>query len=178
MRIVFELEPDDLRRFREATARAVQRVACAEECDIIDGAKHALDRLPLGTAPGFVRRQLCEVQRLILMVEDEAWGLPREDREQVLQALAYFSDPEDMIPDHIEVIGLIDDAIMLALMLRRLRHTLEAYDDFCAFRKALGPPPGDHEGRLAHAGALARQRQALHARMHERSRAECEEAAS
>lgn len=171
MRIVFELEPDDLARFHAASARAVERVACAEECDILEGAKHALDQLPIGEAPGFVRRQLCEVQRLILMVEDEAWALPREDRDQVLQALAYFSDPDDMIPDHIEVIGLLDDAIMLALMLRRLRHTLAAYSDFCAYRGELGPVPMDRDGRLAHAAALARRRDALHARMHRRSEA-------
>lgn len=172
MRIVFELEPADLARFQEATARAVQRVAHADECDIVEGAKHALDKLPIAEAPGYVRRQLTEVQRMILMLEDDAWALPHGDREQVLQALAYFCDPDDMIPDHIEVIGLLDDAIMLALMLRRLRHTLEAYADFCVFRAELGGVPADREGRMAHARALARRREALHARIQRRAQAD------
>lgn len=167
MRIVFELEPADVDRFNEAVARAAARVACADDCEVVDAARHALDSLPIGEAPGYVRRQLVEVQRLIQMLEDEAWMLPPEERAQVLQALAYFGDPDDMIPDHIEVIGLLDDAIMLALILGRLAPMLDGYGEFCAFREALGPMPGDRDGRLAFAQRLAGERQRLHARIRE-----------
>lgn len=165
MRIVFELEPEDVARFRQAMERAARAAACAEDCDIIDAARQALDELPIASAPGFVRRQLCQVQRLIAMLEDEAWALPAEDRREVLQALAYFSDPEDLIPDHIEVIGLLDDAIMLALLMRRLDPMLPAYGEFCEFRRGLlGAHPGT-EQRMQRARALADRRDALLARM-------------
>lgn len=160
MRIVFELEAEDVERFREALARAHAAVRCAEECDIVLAAKQALDELPLASAPPFVRRRLHEVQRLIAMLEDEAWAMPRELREQVLPALAYFCDPDDLIPDHLHGIGLFDDAIMLELLLKEERPLLDAYAAFCCFRAGL-PRATDGESRIANARQLAERRQAL-----------------
>jgi len=34
------------------------------------------------------------------------------------------------------VLGLIDDAIMIELVVRELNHQLEAYDEFCSFRSS------------------------------------------
>jgi hypothetical protein len=166
MRISIELETDDVTRFHDALQRAEKLARGMDECDILDAAKHALDSLPIGSAPGFVRRRLTEVQRLIVMLEDEAWALSGVERQDVLRALVYFSDPEDLIPDDIEVIGLIDDAIMLELLLRRLKHVLEAYGDFCAWRAETAAT----QDRLAQAGALAHRRTQLQERMRRRGR--------
>ena len=177
MKITFELEPGDIERFHEALARAERRVACAEECDIVDAARHALDTLPIACAPGYIRRQIQEVAGLLDMLEDEAWALPQVERAELLQLLAYFSDPEDMIPDDVAVIGLLDDAIMLELLLRRLRAVRKAYADFCAFRAALDPGARDADARRAHARDLAQLRAELHQRMRRtRNRAATNEA--
>ena len=168
MRITFELDPDDVVRFREALARAHRMAECADECDIIDAAKQALDRLAIGDAPGYVRKRIVRIQQLILMLEDEAWALPPDERRVVAETLVYFSDPEDMIPDEVSVIGLLDDAIMLELLLRRIRHVLQAYDDFRCFRAGLETEAGS-AGRIAAAGKLAAKRTMLHARMRRRT---------
>lgn len=167
MKISFELEPADIERFHEALARAERRVACADECDIIEAARHGLQTLPIECAPGYIRRRLLQVVELVEMLEDEAWALPQPERSEVLKLLAYFSDPEDMIPDDVEVIGLLDDAIMLELLLRQIRHVLAAYDDFRAAREALGEP-ADAAARVAQARELARRRGQLQARMRRR----------
>lgn len=167
MRITFELEPADIARFHEALARAERRVACADECDIVAAARHALDTLPIASAPGYIRRRLLEVVGLVEMLEDEAWALPQAERAEVLRLLAYFSDPEDMIPDEVEVIGLLDDAIMLELLVRRIRHVVQAYDEFRAARAAQ-PEACDATQRIALARDLARRRDRLHARMRRR----------
>ena len=168
MRITFELEPADVVRFREALERAHRMAECADECDIIEGAKQALDGLAIGDAPGYVRKRIVRIQQLILMLEDESWALPAEHRRVVAETLVYFSDPEDMIPDEMSVIGLLDDAIMLEMLLRRIRHVLQAYDDFCAFRRQLGTASGS-ASRIDAAGRLARKRQMLHERMQRRA---------
>jgi uncharacterized membrane protein YkvA (DUF1232 family) len=163
MRITIELEPADVERFHEALARS-RRIACAvDENDIIEAAKQALDSLPLATAPNYVRKRIGGVQTLISMIEDEAWALERSQREEVLTALVYFSDPEDMIPDDIEVIGLLDDAIMLELALRKLQPVLRAYAAFCRYRTALGPAPAAPALHHSHAQRLARKRDRLRA---------------
>jgi len=168
MRITFELEPDDVERFHAARARARQLTQCADEVDVIDAAKYALDHMCAGAAPAYVRKRLVEVQRLILMLEDEAWALSEPERSDVIETLAYFSDPDDLIPDDVEVIGLLDDAIMLELLLRRLRRVLNAYADFCAYRTTLAAMPGDAEQRRLHARCLAERRSELHVRMRRR----------
>lgn len=164
MRVVVTLQPDDIQRFRAALARAAQRVACADALDIIGGAKHALDTLPIASAPGYVRERIGAVQRLIVMLEDEAWALPVPERDQVLQVLAYFSDPDDLIPDEIEGVGLIDDAIMLELLLRDIRHVMSAHERFCRWRRRL-PVPGDATTRAQQAKRIAERRQTLVERM-------------
>jgi uncharacterized membrane protein YkvA (DUF1232 family) len=165
MRITFELEPADIERFHAALARARRTTRCADELDVIDAAKYALDNLSVGTAPAYVRKRLFEVQKLIAMLEDEAWALPDPERADVIETLIYFSDPDDLIPDEIEVIGLLDDAIMLELLLRRLRHVRKAYADFCAQRSALGSVAPDAQARQRIARELAARRVALQARM-------------
>ena len=139
MKITLELEPGDIERFHDALARAERRVACAEECDIVDGARHALGSLPIASAPGYIRRQLQEVAGLLDMLEDESWALPQVERAQVLRLLAYFGDPDDMVPDEVAVIGLLDDAIMLELLMKRIRHVVAAYADYV---EARGRRPG------------------------------------
>ena len=71
---------------------------------------------------------------MIRMLTDLDWRLPHAEASRVLNALAYFSEPEDLIPDHIPGVGFLDDAIMIELVARELRHEIEAYQDFCDFR--------------------------------------------
>ena len=172
MKITFELDQHDVRRFLQALDRASRVVRDAEETDIVAAAKHTLDTLPMGGAPAYVHKRMSQVQRLIIMLEDDTWVLPQREREEVLRTLVYFSDPEDLIPDHVAVIGLMDDAIMLTLLLRRLTGVIRAYDSFCRYRQQLGPAPAASDARIEHAGRLARKRNELHARMCKRREAE------
>ncbi len=134
MRICLELDDQDIEHFLAALRRARHASACADDVDIIDAAKYALDHLPIAQAPAYMRRQLAEVQQLIIMLEDEAFALPQPERGEVLEALRYVGDPDDLIPDEVAVIGLLDDAIVLELLLGRLRHVRRAYADFCTQR--------------------------------------------
>jgi uncharacterized membrane protein YkvA (DUF1232 family) len=166
MRITIELEPGDVRRFLKTLERSRRIAREADEPDILAAAKQALNTLLIGNAPEYVRKRMVGVQRLIMMLEDDAWALPHPERVDVLEALVYFSDPEDLIPDEVEVIGLLDDAIVVELLLRRQRHVLQAYQDFCEYRSAMvetGP-----ETRHLNAARLARRREMLMARMRRR----------
>ena len=161
MRITFELESADIERFHGAFERARHLVSGADEVDIIDAAKQALDAICIDRLPGYVRKRLVHVQRLVVLLEDEDWNLPGPERSEALAALVYFSDPDDLIPDHLEVIGLIDDAIMLEFIARRMRHVLAVYRQFCTFRSALGASAHNDSDRIARARMLAQERLSL-----------------
>jgi uncharacterized membrane protein YkvA (DUF1232 family) len=171
MRISLELEPADIERFHAALARARRASACADEYEVIEAAKYALDHLNTADVPSFVRKRVVEVQKLIVMLEDETWALSGAERDDIVETLVYFSDPDDLIPDEVEVIGLLDDAILLELLLQRMRHVRKAYAQFCAFRSALASDQRDVEARRAHARDLAALRTQVQARMRRARRA-------
>ena len=60
---------------------------------------------------------------VVLAVPDPegAQRLAGAHRRRVLEALAYFADPSDLVPDQIPGLGLLDDAIMVELVAQELR---------------------------------------------------------
>ena len=87
--------------------------------------------------PDFVTARLEKLELLLAMMNDADWELDEQERSPVLSALAYLCDPEDIIPDNIPGIGLLDDAVMIELAFRELRHEIDAYEDFCRYRKQM-----------------------------------------
>ena len=47
---------------------------------------------------------------------------------------AYFANTQDLIPDDVPGLGYLDDAIMVDLVTRELKHEIKAYESFCDFR--------------------------------------------
>jgi uncharacterized membrane protein YkvA (DUF1232 family) len=168
MRIIIQFEPGDLESFERAQRAARATVRSADESELVDTAKHTLDGLALGGAPAYIRDRIAKVQRLIQMLEDEEWALTARYREEVVAALVYFSDPDDLIPDHIPVIGLLDDAIMLEMLIRKEKDLLTAYDRFCTYRAKLGPVPAELTDRKMWCQKLRAKRKKLMDRVKER----------
>ena len=86
------------------------------------------------------------------------------------QALAYFSEPEDLIPDDIPGLGFIDDAIMIEMVTLELEHEIHAYRDFCVFRAAEASRLGDKAPEMGRSEWMESRRQELHSRMRRRRR--------
>src|SRR5690606_27572551 len=85
---------------------------------------------------GFIRERIEGLGKLVAMVKDDAWQLPEEDCQRIVRALAYFVNPDDLIPDQTPGLGFLDDAIAAELVLQSLKPELEAYAEFVAFREA------------------------------------------
>jgi uncharacterized membrane protein YkvA (DUF1232 family) len=114
--------------------------------------------------PEFVCERLVKLKELVEMLRDDEWRLDRRDRARILDALAYFADPDDLIPDRVPGLGYLDDAIMVELIAQELKHEIQAYEDFCEFRK--GRPKADA------ADKLEARRQGLQQRMRRRRQRE------
>jgi uncharacterized membrane protein YkvA (DUF1232 family) len=137
LKITFTLSDKDLRHFQRhiKNARSVAREM--GEKSIIRAAEGLLEEVASIQLPDFIAERLETLEVLVDMVQDERWELTGADRGRVLSALAYFSDSRDMIPDHIPGIGYLDDAILVELIARELRHDVEGYKDFCAAEGSL-----------------------------------------
>ena len=135
MRVSIDLDDDDLKHFRLIMRQARHSAVRLQPDDIVTSADRLLRKVDRQKVPNFVANRLQKLDLMIEMLTDHEWRLPQKDTARVLNALAYFTDPEDLIPDHIPGIGLLDDAIMIELVVRELKHEIEAYEDFCEFRR-------------------------------------------
>jgi uncharacterized membrane protein YkvA (DUF1232 family) len=166
--LTIDLNDQDLAHFATALKTCRQAVGDKSDGEIIQAAAALLEGAQNAKLPDFIRGRLERLDDMIAMVRDEGWHLDADDRQQVLAALVYFADPKDVIPDHVEVLGFLDDAIMIELCVRELRHELDAYDDFCEFREREARKRGVEPATLGRTEWLDGRRDELVERMHAR----------
>jgi uncharacterized membrane protein YkvA (DUF1232 family) len=167
-RVTFDLDDKDLRYFRANMKQAQAAAAKLSDDKVIASAEQMVQEIKQAKVPMFVAVRVAKLNALIDMVKDEDWALADKERKNVLSALAYFADPQDMIPDNIPVLGFIDDAIMIELLTDQLRPEIDAYNDFCRYRKDAKSLKGKNVTREEF---LASKRKALHGRMRRRANA-------
>ena len=122
----------------------------ADDEEILSAARELATSLRSSKLPDFVTGRFGKLETLLAMLTDADWKLGDRERGPVLAALAYLCDPEDLIPDSIPGIGLLDDAVMIELVFHELRHEIEAYEDFVRFRKSLPRGASAQRGAGAH----------------------------
>ena len=166
--ISFELSDQDLEHFVAAQRGATEAAGNKSQEEIIRAGEELLKQAQATPVPDFISQRLTKLDNLIAMVRDEGWSLSEEDRKRVLAALVYFADPPDVIPDSVPVLGYLDDAIMIELCVRDLKHEIDAYDDFCDFRESEARRLGLDPATVGSADWLESRRVELQNRMHQR----------
>lgn len=169
MRFSINLSDRDLKFFRKALKKSRDAVRHADESQIIEAIGDVLEEIkgeqPL---PDFVAKRIPQLESLIQMLRDEEWALPKSEREILLATFVYFGDPEDILPDHIPVIGFLDDVIMIELTVRELHHVREAYEDFCEYRDDYDKKHRANNDSAVRRDRIDKKRQKLHQRMKRR----------
>ena len=166
IKVTFEISDADLKYFRSVMREARKKAKTADEGTILSAARQLARRTSEIQLPGFVTERLDALDTLTRMLEDREWNMQGDARTRVLQALAYFAEPHDLIPDQIPGLGFLDDAIMVELVVQELKPEIEAYDAFCGYRKeqrgkkGITPEVADKQ--------LDAQRRSMYARMERR----------
>ncbi|MEX0975517.1 MAG: YkvA family protein [Woeseia sp.] len=172
--ITFTLSDQDLEHFQTIVDRAKSALEEAKKPGEVEkSARSLIADAKSRSLPDFIAERLLKLETVINMVSDEEWRLSDDERQRVLGALVYFTDPEDLIPDHIPGLGFLDDAIYVELIIRELKAEIDSYEEFCAFRtgeekRRIERGQDPHVEREAW---LADKRSTLHARMRRRRRA-------
>ena len=141
MRIVLDLSDKDVRYFRSCLQTVKKGALSSDEAVVLKAAADLMAQVAAAEAPEFVQDRISKLALLVQMLEDTRWRLTGPDRARVLNVLAYFVDPDDLIPDRIPGLGYLDDAIMVELVLQELRHEIDAYQKFCEFQETSDRDP-------------------------------------
>jgi uncharacterized membrane protein YkvA (DUF1232 family) len=162
LKVEFELSESDIAFFKDRLDKARASRDGDSDQMVIEGVAAMTKEALAANPPKFVRDRLAMLDPLLAMLRDDDWKLAGDDRKRVLDALAYFVDPDDLIPDRIPGIGYIDDAIMIDLVSAGLEPELEAYADFVAHRTELA------SGKSEDAAPLEEARKVMQGRMRRR----------
>jgi uncharacterized membrane protein YkvA (DUF1232 family) len=171
LKVTFELSDKDLLHFKQVMKEARSKARARPETKLMKSAKELLEHVREAEMPVFVRDRLLQLGIMIEMLEDSEWALEGQDRERITSALAYFDEPLDLIPDHVPGFGFLDDAIMVELVARELKHDIEAFRDFREYRKAEEKRRGRSDDDVTRAEWLGSKRKQLHQRMRRRRKA-------
>ena len=168
LEIKFTLSDEDLKRFQDIVDRARSAVNCEESCSHVEeAARKLLKETEKADLPDFIAARFQKLGVVIDMINDKEWGLSEDERRQVLVALAYLCDPDDIIPDHVPGLGFLDDAIYAEIVLGELKSEISLYEEFCAYRvteEALRAERGDNI-KVDREQWLAEKRASLHKEM-------------
>ncbi|HKC51894.1 MAG TPA: YkvA family protein [Myxococcota bacterium] len=167
--VTFTLGERDVRHLRGVAERAAARASQRPERAIASAARARAAELRKFHPPAYVLERVAGLEELIELLEDADWDPPERVRQRVRAALAYFTDPDDLIADSVPGLGFLDDAIVIELLRIELRHERAAFRAFTRYRDTARRwrAAGDLEWL---AGKLAARRRLLRARVEARER--------
>lgn len=131
--LVHELHPDAAR----VDATRLQRLAAW------------LSAMPTAQARSVVDERLQRLQELRGMLADPDWDCDEATRARLAKLFAYIENDEDLIPDRVPLLGLLDDVLLIELAWPAFAEEAEDYRDFCAYREVSHPDGNGAELRAA-----------------------------
>ncbi|RZA16345.1 MAG: DUF1232 domain-containing protein [Lysobacteraceae bacterium] len=105
-----------------------------------------LQDLPTAQARAVLDERLTRIEQLRAMLDDDDWDCREAACQTVRKLLAYLDQGQDLIPDTMPLLGLLDDVILLELAWPAVSTEAEDYRDFCAYRNTT-QPQGDGSQR-------------------------------
>lgn len=78
-------------------------------------------RLPI------VKSLLGKVKTLYAMLRDKEFAMAWSSKTMVIAGLLYFISPIDLLPDYIPILGYIDDAFVMSVVMNAMASEIERY---------------------------------------------------
>jgi uncharacterized membrane protein YkvA (DUF1232 family) len=170
-KIGFTLEEGDVAYFRKLFRSARKSAAEQNPDDIVKAVQSLIDRVKqTKKIPSFVTEAVTVLEDLVKMIQDGDYELPKGPKTEVLGALSYFANPQDLIPDQVPGLGFLDDAIMIKILEDEFRHELWGYRQFAKFRTGAEQRPWTSVARERLPARLVEQRRKIREQVERRKR--------
>jgi len=169
IKIVFELDEEDVDYFRKQFQKAQRNAAKLDPEKVLADGQALIDRIRKAKrVPHFVQEAIKPLDDLIHLLKDDDYEVPANVRKEIVTTLAYFSDPNDLIPDSIPGLGFLDDAIMTRILEQQFEAELWGYRKFCSFRDKAEQRPWTDTARKRLPERLAQEREKIRQQIEER----------
>jgi uncharacterized membrane protein YkvA (DUF1232 family) len=174
-KVTFKLDEDDANYFRSLFRKAKKAISDQDQTEILKSARDLVETVRRSKkTPGFVLEAIETLHDLTEIIEDEDYAAPAKVRNEVLAALAYFANAEDLIPDDIPVLGFLDDAIMIKFVEEQFKHELHAFRKFRRFHRGAEQRPWTQVASARLPGRLTAMRAKLRAEVDRKIQADLE----
>lgn len=124
------------------------------DADAIASMARWLQAQPPEQGEALLRSRLGRLAELQAMRRDTAWPIDPAQAARIDAILDYVRRDDDLIPDHVPLVGALDDALLLELAWPMLAEDVDDYRDFGRFRDDIG----DGLGRPVNQGDWLRTR--------------------
>ena len=142
MEIVVKLNEQDLEHFRSAMREIYSAKGDLDDKTIINRARETISEIRQSDAPEYIQERIGSLEALIGLLTNPHWTIPVQDRPNILETLAYFTEVHDLISDELPGLGYLDDAFMIDIACEDFKDELEAYRDFCVHRVVVAQQNG------------------------------------
>ena len=105
--------------------------------------------LPEEEAQDELDARLGRVEELRALKQDPAWDCDEPTRKRIDKLLAYVDREDDLIPDSLKLLGLLDDVLLIELSWPAFAQEASEYRDFCDYRSTERPTGSPEEQREA-----------------------------
>ena len=168
-KVTFTLDESDASYFQSLYRKAKKEAKTQSPEQIIADARAIVkDVRSTKRTPAFVQEAIAVLADLVDLIQDEDYAAPQKVRTEVLAGLAYFSDPNDLIPDHIPGLGFLDDAIMVKFIEDEFKHELWGYRKFSKSRDSSEQRPWASSAKTRLKDRLAADRKKVRGMIAER----------
>jgi uncharacterized membrane protein YkvA (DUF1232 family) len=165
LKITFKLGEKDVSYLRKVLRQAGAAAKDKSEQEIIQAGTRQAREARAASPPQYVLDRVEKLETILATVEDKDWNPPASVRKKILTALAYFSDPVDLIPDRVPGLGFLDDAIMIELIAQDMKHEIKFYHQFRTFRESAEQRPWTVAGGRRLDQRLVEKRKELRAKI-------------
>lgn len=168
-KVTFTLDETDANYFRSLYRKAKRGAKDLDATAVIRDARGIVKQVRASKkTPGFVIEAVEVLADLVDLIQDDEYAAPKRVRDEVIGGLAYFSNPEDLIPDHIPGLGFLDDAIMIKFIEEEFKNELWGYRKFRKVRDGAEQRPWATPGSERLKARLEADRRRIRAQIDDR----------
>jgi uncharacterized membrane protein YkvA (DUF1232 family) len=172
-KVTFNLDEADASYFRSLYRKAKRSASDLDEQQVLKDARALVEKVEESKrTPNFVKDAIATLSDLTEIIQDEDWAAPQSVHNQVLAGLAYFSNPDDLIPDHIPALGFLDDAIMVKFVEEEFKNELWGFRKFRRFRAGAEQRPWSSVAKVRLPRRLEAERRRLRAEIDRRNKSD------